>query len=166
MQVGDPRSLAPGTWTYPLAVTKTEQNGGQRHKPLKGEAAAALEARLAVAGHTEGPLFRRVFRGGRIGTAALGDEQVARIVQRRARVAGLPGDWAAHSLRSGFVTEAGRQGVPLGEAMALTDENARQHGQQRWEPLREPTTILIQEADGLWTTDSAFGPSVSASTSK
>ncbi|MNR08618.1 Phage integrase family protein [compost metagenome] len=36
-------------------------------------------------------------------------------------MAGLEGDWAAHSLRSGFVTEAGRQGVPLGEVMAMTE---------------------------------------------
>lgn len=43
------------------------------------------------------------------------------MVQRRAKLAGLDGDWAAHSLRSGFVTEAGRQGVPLGEVMAMTE---------------------------------------------
>ena len=42
-------------------------------------------------------------------------------MQRRARRAGLEGDWAAHSLRSGFVIEAGRQGVPLGEVMAMTE---------------------------------------------
>lgn len=29
-------------------------------------------------------------------------------------------DWAAYSLRSGFVIEAYRQGVPLGEVMAMT----------------------------------------------
>jgi hypothetical protein len=48
-------------------------------------------------------------------------DEVARIVKRRASLAGLHGDWAAHSLRSGFVTEAGRQGVPLGEVMAMTE---------------------------------------------
>lgn len=31
---------------------------------------------------------------------------------------------AAHSLRSGFVTEAGRQGVPLGEVMAMTEHRS------------------------------------------
>jgi hypothetical protein len=39
-------------------------------------------------------------------------------------MAGLDGDWAAHSLRSGFVTEAGRQGVPLGEVMAMTEHRS------------------------------------------
>jgi integrase len=35
-------------------------------------------------------------------------------------MAGLDEKFSAHSLRSGFLTEAGRQGVPLGETMALT----------------------------------------------
>jgi integrase len=42
------------------------------------------------------------------------------IVKRRAQLAGLEGDFGAHSLRSGFVTEAGRQNVPLGDTMAMT----------------------------------------------
>jgi len=42
------------------------------------------------------------------------------IVKRRAQLACVAGDFGAHSLRSGFVTEAGRQNVPLGEAMGLT----------------------------------------------
>lgn len=49
---------------------------------------------------------------------------MARIVQRRAKLTGLDGDWAAHSLRSGFVTEAGRQGVPLGEVMVMTEHRS------------------------------------------
>lgn len=48
------------------------------------------------------------------------------IVKRRAALAGLEGDFGAHSLRSGFVTEAGRQNVPLGEAMALTGHRSVQ----------------------------------------
>ena len=62
-----------------------------------------------------------MYKGGKVGTKCLSADQVARIVQRRAKLAGLEGDWAAHSLRSGFVTEAGRQGVPLGEVMAMTE---------------------------------------------
>lgn len=55
------------------------------------------------------------------GRYALAGDHIARTVQRRARLAGVAGDWGAHSLRSGFVTETGRQGVPLGEVMALTE---------------------------------------------
>jgi len=60
-------------------------------------------------------------RGGTVGSTALSAYHVERIVQPRARLGGLEGDWAAHSLRLGFVTEAGRQGVPLGEVMATTE---------------------------------------------
>lgn len=77
-----------------------------------------------LAGSRAGPLFRRLYKGGKVGSAALSADQVARIVQRRAKLARLEGDWAAHSLRSGFVTEARRQGVPLGEVMAMTEHRS------------------------------------------
>ena len=38
----------------------------------------------------------------------------------------LLGRLSAHSLRSGFVTEAGKQGVGLGDTMALTDHRSVQ----------------------------------------
>jgi site-specific recombinase XerD len=81
----------------------------------------ALEAWLSAARLTEGALFRRLHRGGHVGARGITADEVARIVKRRAALAGLDGDWAAHSLRSGFVTEAGKQGVPLGEVMAMTE---------------------------------------------
>lgn len=124
LQVTDLRSLDATTWVYALGATKTDASGVRREKPLKGDVVAALQAWIDAAQLQDGPLFRRLYRGGRVGAAALTGDQVARIVQRRARLAGLVGDWAAHSLRSGFVTEAGRQGVPLGEVMALTEHRS------------------------------------------
>lgn len=124
LQVGDLRRLDADTWLYALGATKTDTSGVRREKPLQGPAAQALAAWLAVAPASSGPLFRRLYKGGRVGTTGLGGDQVARIVKRRAMLAGLEGDWAAHSLRSGFVTEAGRQGVPLGEVMAMTEHRS------------------------------------------
>lgn len=121
LQVGDVRQLDANTWLYALGATKTDTGGMRRVKPLLGPAAAALAAWLAAAPASTGPLFRRMFKGGKVDTTGLSGDQVARIVKRRAQMAGLEGDWAAHSLRSGFVTEAGRQGVPLGEVMAMTE---------------------------------------------
>lgn len=121
LQVTDVRPLDADTWLVALGATKTDTQGVRREKPLRGDAAHALAAWLAAAPATEGPLFRRLHRGGTVGATALTGDHVARMVQRRARLAGLDGDWAAHSLRSGFVTEAGRQGVPLGEVMAMTE---------------------------------------------
>lgn len=83
----------------------------RRDKPPRGPAAHALSAWLEAAPTDSGPLFRKLYRRGKVGTIAMAADQVVRIVQRRAQFAGLEGDWAAHSLRSGFVTEAGRQGV-------------------------------------------------------
>jgi hypothetical protein len=56
----------------------------------------------------------------------LSAEAVALIVKRRAQLAGLEGDFGAHSLRSGFVTEAGRQNIPLGDTMAMTGHRSIQ----------------------------------------
>ena len=97
------------TWLYALGVTKTDTSGVRREKPLRGPAAHALSAWPEVAPADSGPLFRRMYKGNKVGVAPLSADQVARIVQRRAKLADLEGDWAAHSLRSGFVTEAGRQ---------------------------------------------------------
>lgn len=124
LQVGDVRRLDADTWVYSLGATKTDTAGTRREKPLRGPAAHALAAWLAAAPATTGPLFRRLYRGDKVASQGLGGDQVARIVKRRAQLAGLEGDWAAHSLRSGFVTEAGRQGVPLGEVMAMTEHRS------------------------------------------
>jgi integrase len=112
----------PEGFLYTLGPSKTNQVGAERadsHKPIVGRAAMALEAWLAAASIASGPLFRRVRRGGIIGER-LSAEAVRKIVQARAAQAGLQGDYAAHSLRSGYVTEAGRQGLPLGETMVMT----------------------------------------------
>jgi integrase len=124
LSVNDVRPLDSDTWIYTLGATKTDTSGQRREKPLRGPAAHALAAWIEVAPAASGPLFRRLYKGGRVSRDGLSADQVARIVQRRAKLAGLEGDWAAHSLRSGFVTEAGRQGVPLGEVMAMTEHRS------------------------------------------
>lgn len=124
IQISDVRQLHTDTWLYTLGATKTDTGGIRREKPLGGTAAEALTAWLKAAPAESGPLFRRMYKGDRVGTAGLSADQVARIVQRRANLAGLDGDWGAHSLRSGFVTESGRQGVPLGEVMAMTEHRS------------------------------------------
>lgn len=124
LSVSDVRPLDADTWIYTLGATKTDTSGLRREKPLRGPAAQALSAWLEAAPATSGPLFRRLYKGGKISRNGLSGDQVARIVQRRAKLAGLEGDWAAHSLRSGFVTEAGRQGVPMGEVMAMTEHRS------------------------------------------
>lgn len=88
-------------------------------KPILGDAADALKKWLDAAEICKGTIFRRLW-GNRVGPG-LSAAAIGEIVKRRAQLAGLTGDWAGHSLRSGFVTEAGKQGVPLGAVMAMTD---------------------------------------------
>ena len=60
---------------------------------------------------TEGPLFRRFYRGGAIGNHPLTAQYVSRILKAHAERAGLsPALFSAHSLRSGFITQAVRAG--------------------------------------------------------
>lgn len=109
-------------FVFTLTHSKTNQAGVDRaenEKPLVGRAAQALQAWLTASGIVAGPIFRRVRRGDVIGEP-LAPAAVRDIVRKRCEAAGITEDYSAHSLRSGFVTEAGRQNIPLGEAMAMT----------------------------------------------
>ena len=113
------------SFVYTLAHSKTNQRGEVRPedvKPLVGSAAAAMREWLAVPrAHAiqDGPIFRRIRRGGHLGEP-LAPAAVRDIVRDRCTLAGVEGSFSAHSLRAGFVTEAGRQNMPLPETMAMT----------------------------------------------
>ncbi|WP_070398430.1 site-specific integrase [Hydrogenophaga sp. PML113] len=112
----------PGEFSYELAHSKTNQSGAERpenHKPVLGAAGVALQDWLSASRIREGALFRRVLKGGKLG-AALSAAAVRDVVNERCRQAGIEGNYSAHSLRSGFVTEAVHQQVPLPETMAMT----------------------------------------------
>jgi integrase len=79
----------------------------------------ALHEWLQISGIAAGAIFRRIRKGDHLGEA-LSPAAVRTIVKERCALAGIEGDFSAHSLRSGFVTEAGRQNVPLAETMGLT----------------------------------------------
>lgn len=112
-----------GAYLYTLASSKTNHNGKIRPedvKPVVGSAAEALDGWLKASGITAGPLFRRILKNGKLGTDGLSGTAVRDIVKARCALAGVGEDFSAHSLRSGFVTEAGRQNMPLQETMAMT----------------------------------------------
>jgi integrase len=120
-----------GGFVFELGKSKTNQSGMRRPeniKPIVGEAAVALEAwlnELFRAKITEGAIFRRIHNGNI--TEPLRDQAVWSIVRSRAKLVDPPlGKLTAHSLRSGFVTESGRQNIPIGEAMALTGHRSVQ----------------------------------------
>lgn len=120
------RSVGPQEFIYTLAHSKTNQSGRdapENHKPVTGRAAQALADWLRAAAIQEGPIFRRIRKGGHVGEP-LSPAAVRDIVKQRCALAGVEGDFSAHSLRSGFVTEAGRQNVPLPDTMALTGHSS------------------------------------------
>ena len=110
------------TYLYRLTHSKTDQAGTEHNtdadKPIVGVAAEALTGWLQASGVTTGAIFRRIRKTKAV--EPLSGQAVGLIVKRRAALASLEGDFGAHSLRSGYVTEAGRQNVPIKEAMGLT----------------------------------------------
>lgn len=122
----DLHALPDGGYVYRLEHSKTQQAGvtaiSTPDKPVLGMAANALAAWLLASGLKEGAMFRRLWKT-RVGPA-LSPAAVGAIVQRRATLAGLEGDFGGHSLRSGFVTEGGRQGIALPALMAMTEHHS------------------------------------------
>lgn len=102
-----------------IARSKTDQEGGgqvvavpngKRIRPV-----ALVDAWLKAAGIEDGFLFRRfVGRADRLSADPMDAAAVALVVKRRAAACGLPvGDFAAHSLRSGFLTAAAQAGASI-----------------------------------------------------
>ena len=89
--------------------------------PVRAYEAWLRKAKLAEA---KGPVFRRVWlppaaEAGQppalpaMGSEALSDRSVARIIQKRCLNAGLTGDFGGHSLRRGAITTGARDGTDL-----------------------------------------------------
>jgi integrase len=85
---------------------------------IVGRPVDALRAWLEFSKIDSGPVFRRIDKWGRIGAVALDPQSVNAIVKSRCAAAGLdPAQYSAHGLRSGYLTQAAREGVSLPEAM-------------------------------------------------
>ena len=83
--------------------------------------ARAVRAWIDAAAVTSGPLFRGLRKGGIVLPNRLGDREVARIVKRAAKAAGLRAeDFGGHSLRAGYVTEARLRGIDWPTIMEQT----------------------------------------------
>jgi integrase len=105
--------------------SKTDQEGqgqeiaiprGSRLRPVE-----AVQAWLQAAGITEGPIFRAITRGGRVGAAGLGDDSVADLVKAYAKRVGLDaGTFSGHSLRAGFLTSGAEAGANVFKLMEVS----------------------------------------------
>ncbi len=110
--------LVPEGLKLTVRHSKTDQEGegqviavpsGKLLKPV-----AHLTRWLAVRGGEAGTLFFRTDRQGMMTSEPMSDRSIARLIQRYATRVGLdPGAVGAHSLRTGFLTEAARAGASL-----------------------------------------------------
>ncbi|WP_375428856.1 site-specific integrase [uncultured Sphingomonas sp.] len=101
-----------------IGSSKTDQYGkgqtvaipdGRRLEPVRH-----YRAWLAKAGIDSGPVFRKLTPQGRLTDKAMSAQGVALVVKAAAITAGYRSEtFSAHSLRSGFLTEAGRQNANL-----------------------------------------------------
>lgn len=113
--------------TIRLGRTKTTQAESDASVLLIGRPVEALNAWLARAGIADGPVFRGIDRWGHLDRRALTPQAVNLILKRRAAEAGLdPAQFSAHGLRSGYLTETARRGIPLPEAMQQSQHRSLQ----------------------------------------
>lgn len=110
-----------------LGRTKTTDNDADASVLLIGRPVAALNEWLERAGITEGAVFRGIDRWGNLERRALTPQAVNLILKRRIAQAGLdPAAFSAHGLRSGYLTETARRGIPLPEAMQQSQHRSIQ----------------------------------------
>lgn len=136
-----------------IRKSKTDQEGQGLIKGIPfgshAETCPVLGLRtwLQYAGIRSGPLFRRFYRGGSIGKKPLTAQYVSKILKAHAERVGLsPEVFSAHSLRSGFITQAIRAGKP--------ERRVKDHsGHASWETfngyVKQAGTFDENPAEGL-----------------
>ncbi|MBM7329843.1 site-specific integrase [Agrobacterium sp. S2] len=110
-----------------LGRTKTTTGEDDDVVYLTGRPVEALNAWLTAARIDEGSVFRAIGKWGTVSRRALDPQSINAILKRRAEMAGLdPGEFSAHGLRSGYLTEAANRGIPLPEAMEQSRHRSAQ----------------------------------------
>ena len=119
--------------TITLRRSKTDQEGKGRTIGICHQArpdacpVRALQAWIQAAQITEGPIFRKVTKSGKVASEALTGAGVAFILKAQAAALGLDADTiSGHSLRRGFVTEAYAADIPTPEIQAVTGHRSLQ----------------------------------------
>jgi site-specific recombinase XerD len=124
LSVNDLRETKAGLCLH-IRVSKTDQERrGQNIAIATGTTACpvkALRTWLKVTEITSGPVFRSVFKSGRILANTLSDRSVANIVKSYAKLAGIdPAAVSGHSLRAGFMTSAAQNGASIFKMMKVS----------------------------------------------
>jgi site-specific recombinase XerD len=103
--------------------TDAERNGVSIAIPLGKNLCpiAAVRLWLNTARISDGPIFRSIYKGGRVSPHRLSDRSVADIVKQYAdRIGADSVLFSGHSLRAGFLTSAAKRGATLAKMMATS----------------------------------------------
>ena len=122
LDVGDVQAEADGSGRLLVGASKTDQEGRGAVLYLGALTVSRVNAWLAAAGHRDGPLFRRVRRGGRVEGdpgRRLSVNAIRRIIRSRAAAVGIEGRVSGHSLRVG-----GAQSLAAGGASIVEMQTA------------------------------------------
>jgi len=141
VQVADLELADDGSGRLTVHRSKTDQDGQGAVLFVGQPTMQAIAAYLAVAGDPDdGPLFRRLDRGGQVHVsgAGLAANSIRAIVKRRAAAAGVTGRISGHSLRVGSAQSIVRAGGSTAELM--------QAG--RWRDARTATGYARAELAG------------------
>jgi site-specific recombinase XerD len=98
----------------------SEKGGKSREIPVRHDVQMLLLAYIEVAGITDGPLFRTATgRTGTLTSKAMTGIDICRMMKRRLRAAGLPGEFSPHSFRVTTVTDLLEQNTALEDVQYL-----------------------------------------------
>lgn len=142
---------AEGVVRIVLLATKTTRPGATPRLMLGGLPARMLVAWLDAANVTAGPVFRAVSRGGRVLDRGLSDSGVRDVFRAMLVRAGLPRDATSpHGLRSGFLTQASRDRVPLQAAARLSLHRSLEQAGRYYQDadLAENPALGLREGGG------------------
>lgn len=120
----DDIAISPEGLTVTLRRSKTDQKGEGQVVAIYRAAdpdlcvVTALEQWLAFRGREPGPLFVRIFKGGRLAANRLSDRAIWQIIDTvAAKLGWRHHGFSPHSLRAGLITSASLKHIPLDEIM-------------------------------------------------
>ena len=131
-----------------LGRTKTSQADERQVVKLVGRSADILLEWVRAAKIADGPVFRAVDRWGKVAPRALTGSGVNGIIKQLISAAELdPADYSAHGLRSGFLTQAGRDGHSLLDAMQQSQHRSTQQAARYYQPgaIETSGVVLVGE---------------------
>ncbi len=116
--LNDVQAEADGSGRLVVGASKTDQEGQGAVLYLGAPTVTRVNAWLAAAGHQDGPLFRRVRRGGRVEGdpgRRLSVNAIRQIIRSRAAAVGIEGRVSGHSLRVGRAQSLAAGGASIVE---------------------------------------------------